>query len=177
MLPPAPLLARTKKGDKLRNDARNEELKGNYDHALELAAQAVQEDPSDPAYLLEERRVRFEAGVAHVSNGHKMRDAGHLDEALAEFEKAFALDPSSDIAQQEAKRTKEMIERYKSGGAAGLQAMTQETISREEGKSLTPAQYARRQSELRSNALLPPAELRPLLRIPGSGRGPGKRGA
>src|SRR5580693_4101148 len=80
LLPLVPLLAKTKKGDKLRNEARAEELKGNYDHALDLAEQAVKEDPSDPAYLLEARRVRFEAGVAHVSNGHKMRDAGHLDE-------------------------------------------------------------------------------------------------
>ena len=73
---PREVQAKTRKGDKLRNEARAEELKGNYDHALELATQAVAEDPSDPAYLLEARRVRFEAGVTHVSNGHKLRDAG-----------------------------------------------------------------------------------------------------
>ena len=60
LVPLIPLVAKTKKGDKLRNDARAEELKGNYDHALELAEQAVKEDASDPAYLLEARRVRFE---------------------------------------------------------------------------------------------------------------------
>jgi general secretion pathway protein D len=157
LLPLVPLVAKTRKGDKLRNEARTEELKGNYDHALELAEQAVKEDASDPAYLLEARRVRFEAGVAHVSNGHRMRDGGHLEEALAEFQKAYSIDPSSDMASQEVKRTKEMIEREKNGGAEPIAS-----ISREEQKTLTPVQLARRQSELRSDSLLPVAELRPL---------------
>ncbi len=159
ILPPAPLLAKNHKGDKLRNEARAEELKGNYDHALELAEEAVKEDPSDPAYLLEARRVRFEAGVAHVSNGHKLRDAGRLEDALAEFEKAYAIDPASDMAQQEIKRTREMIERYKTGGVA---ALTYPTLSKEDTKTLTPAQYARKQSDLRAGALMPVPELRPL---------------
>jgi general secretion pathway protein D len=157
LLPLVPLVAKTRKGDKLRNEARTEELKGNYDHALELAEQAVKEDPADPAYLLEARRVRFEAGVAHVSAGHRLRDAGHLEEALAEFQKAFSIDPSSDMASQEVKRTKEMIEREKNGGVEPVGS-----ISQEEQKTLTPVQLARRQSDLRSDALLPPAELRPL---------------
>ena len=63
ILPPAPLAGKTRKGDKLRNEARNEELKGNFDHALELAEQAMATDPSDPSYVLEVRRVRFEAGA------------------------------------------------------------------------------------------------------------------
>jgi hypothetical protein len=49
ILPPAPLGAKTRKGDKLRNEARDEELKGNYDHALELAEQAMATDPCWPS--------------------------------------------------------------------------------------------------------------------------------
>ncbi len=37
---------------------------------------------------------------------------GQLEQALAEFEKAYGLDPASEIAVQEIRRTKEMIERY-----------------------------------------------------------------
>jgi len=37
------------------------------------------------------------------------RDAGKLDEALAEFQRAAEIDPSSFIAQQELRRTQQMI--------------------------------------------------------------------
>ena len=104
-LPPASLLANNRKGDKLRNQARTEEVKGNLDHALQLAEQAWRTDPSDPGYQLEVRRVRFETGDMHVKNGQKLRDAGKIAEALAEFEKAYAIDPASDIATEEIKRT------------------------------------------------------------------------
>ena len=156
-LPPLPLLAKTRKGDKLRNEARAAELKGDYDQALKLAKQAMQDDPSDPAYVLEVRRVTFEDGVMHVSSGHRLRDAGHLDEALAEFQKAYEIDPSSDMAQQEIKRTKQMIERYKNGGKEPVA-----TITPEEEKTLTPSALARKRVQERSDALLPVPELRPL---------------
>ena len=85
-------MARTRKGDKLRAESRAEELKGNFDHALELAEAAMGEDASDPSYILLVRRVRFECGAAHVKNGQKVRAAGKLDEALEEFEKAAIVD-------------------------------------------------------------------------------------
>src|SRR5262249_17917499 len=44
-----------------------------------------------------------------VHRGQKLRDDGKLDEALAEFQKALAIDPSMFIAQQEAKRTQKQI--------------------------------------------------------------------
>ena len=55
-------MAGSRKGDKLRNEARVEETKGNFDHALQIAEQALDQDPSDPSYLLQVRRLRFEAG-------------------------------------------------------------------------------------------------------------------
>src|SRR5271165_4848069 len=86
ILPPGPLAGKSRKGDKLRNEARTEEIKGNYDHAAELAEQAMATDPSDPSYVLLVRRLRYEAGTAHVKNGQKIRAAGQLEQALAEFE-------------------------------------------------------------------------------------------
>ena len=157
LLPPVPLLARTRKGDKLRNQARTEEVKGNYDQAMTLAQQAVEQDPADPAYLLELRRVRFEAGVSHIGAGQKLRNAGRLDDALAEFEKARQLDPSSDMAVQELGRTREMMERYKNGGKNPAAS-----LSREEEKTLTPIQLARKRIDMRSESLLAVPDLRPL---------------
>ena len=59
---PVSLLANNRKGDKLWNEARTEEATGNLDHALQLAEQAYELDPSDVGYQLEVRRVRFGSG-------------------------------------------------------------------------------------------------------------------
>jgi len=152
VLPPAPALAGTRKGDKLRNQARTEEVKGNLDKAFELTTQAVAEDPADPAYSLQLHRIRFELGVQHISKARKLRDAGKLPEALAEFQKAYDVDPASDIAGQEIRRTQEMIDREKNGGRASV---SQDT------SSLTPADFARKQQQERTDALQPAAILRP----------------
>jgi len=158
-IPPVSLLASTKKGDKIWNEAHSEEAKGNLDHALELAEQALELDPADVGYQLEVRRVRFEAGDMHVKNGQKLRNAGKLSEALAEFEKAYAVDPSSDIANQEIQRTRAMIRRNaNSAGNPGEAAKATE----EDDKALTPSELARKQSQERTDSLLPIPELRPL---------------
>lgn len=154
LLPAIPASARTRKGEKLRTQAHLEESRGNFDHALELAETAFGEDPGDPAYQLEVRRLRFEAGGLHVKNGQKLRNEGKLDEALAEFQRAYGIDPASDAAAQEIRRTREMIQRSKGEpGAAEL---------RNEEKILTPSALARRQAQERTDSLLPVPELRPL---------------
>jgi len=152
ILPPSPLLAGTKKGDKLRNQARLEEVKGNLEKAFDLSNQAVAEDPGDPAYTLQLHRVRFELGNQHIGKARKLRDTGKLAEALAEFQKAYAVDPSSDIAIQEIRQTQEMIDREKNGGKASAQ----------DTSSLTPADFARKEQQERTDALLPVPVLRTL---------------
>ncbi len=158
VLPPVSLVASNRKGDKLWNEARAEESKGNLDHALQLAEQAFELDASDVGYQLELRRVRLEAGEMHVKNGQKLRNAGKISEALAEFEKAYGIDPASDIAMEEIKRTRAMIQRN-SGPAEGPGAAAK---SKEEDKTLTPAELAQKQIRERTDALLPIPELRPL---------------
>src|SRR5205823_1345454 len=99
------------------------------------------------------RRLRFETGVMHIKNGQKLRSDGKLADALTEFEKAYGIDPASDIAAQEIRRTKEMIEWDRNPGQASLN---------DEDKNLTPAQLARKQAQERTDLLQPLAELRPL---------------
>ncbi len=152
----SPLLARSRKSDKLLSQAKEAESKGNYDQAATLAEQAVSNDPSDPAYMLELRRVRFEAGNAHVKNGQKIRAAGHLAEALAEFEKAYAADPANDNAEQEIRRTRQMIDRETNRGAS---ANPQEA-------GMTPAELAKKENEKRFEAMLPVPVLKPLNPLP-----------
>lgn len=161
-MPPASLLASNRKGDKLWNEARAEEAKGNLDHALQLAEKAYELDPSDIGYQLEVRRVRFEAGDMHVKNGRKLRNAGKLSEGLAEFEKAYAIDPASDIAMEEIKRTRAMIQR--NSNPASTPPANDGTAGKikEDEKSLTPSELALKQSRDRTDSLLPISVLRPL---------------
>jgi len=76
-----------------------------WDTALIHYQHALTADPSNIEYKLKVTQVRFEAGMAHVKEGQKQRDKGELKIALAEFEKAMAIDPSNPVAAQEARKT------------------------------------------------------------------------
>ncbi len=119
-----PAEARTKKGEKLLKDGKVAEVKRDFEAAMELYEQAVSEDPNDAAYQLAVRRVRFQAGQARVEKGFKLREAGQLDEAAAEFQKGFTLDPSSSIAVIELKRTMAMIEAKKAKSEGKKRSMS-----------------------------------------------------
>jgi general secretion pathway protein D len=164
IFPPVPALAGTRKGDKLRNQARTEEVKGNLEKALDLTNQAVSEDPGDPAYLLQLHRIRFELGVQDITKARKLRDAGKLDEALALYQKAYAADPSSDIALQEIRQTQTMIDRANNGGASTSSPAAPGQAAKEDTSNLTPAELSRKEAQTRTDALMPVPVLRPLSR-------------
>ena len=153
ILPPAPLQAGTRKGDKLRNQARVEETKGNLQKALDLTTQALDSDPADPAYKQQFHRIKFELGIQHLTAGRKLRDAGKLDESLVEFQKAYDTDPASDIAAQEIRRTQDMIDRVRGGGKASANP---------KNDALTPADLARKQQQARTDALKSVPFLKPM---------------
>src|SRR5450432_4000237 len=71
-----PLEARTRKGEKLLAQSRIAERDKDWDKALDLSSQALAIDPTDAAYQLEARRIRFEAASFHLDAGQKLRDAG-----------------------------------------------------------------------------------------------------
>src|SRR5205823_9793923 len=132
--------ARTKKGDKLLAQGRAAEARKQLDDALDLFEQALSEDPGDPGYQLATHRARFHAGQVHVERGLKLRADGKTAEALAEFEKAYAIDPSSTIADQELRRTRLMLEREKK------QALSPEGVKPDE-IGLTPAEVAKKDTQ------------------------------
>jgi len=103
------LLTGCPKGNQEFNSARQAEALQDYDTALVHYERALKADPLNTEYKLKATRLRFEAGQFHVRQGQKLRDKGELQLALAEFEKAMAIDPSSAIANQEARRTMELI--------------------------------------------------------------------
>ena len=146
----AVLEAKTRKGEKLLRDGKAAEAKGDWDTALGLYEQAVDQDPQDTGYLIAMRRARFEAGQRHVDQGQKLRVEGKLQEALQEFQKALIADPSSAIAIQEIRRVQDIIN---GGPRTGLKP---------EDRGLTPAELARREADQRVNSMLEPPELKPM---------------
>lgn len=149
------LAAGNKKGDKLLEEGRGHEARREYDKALDAYEKAIALDPKETAYQLAARRVRFAAAQRHVDVGQKLRQQGKLEDALAEFQSAYAIDPASSIAEQEIRRTLYMIEQAKKKPAG-------ETAEPAEAKGLTPAERARRESEQRAAALMAVPELKPL---------------
>lgn len=152
------LEAKNKKGEKLLEQGKKAEAAKEYDKALDLYEQALATDPLDAAYQMATRRVRFQAGMMHVDRGQKLRSEGKLEEALTEFQKAFIIDPASSIAEQEVRRTNEMIEREKR--KPGDQA----AAAKEEERGMSPAQLARKAAEDRSASIQGVPELKPVSR-------------
>jgi general secretion pathway protein D len=98
----------------LYNKGKDAEARQNYEQAYDCYKQAYDLKPGDLTYRSGFERLRFLAGASHVHRGQLLREAGQLDIALAEFQKAIDIDPSSAIAQQEILHTKQMIEATKS---------------------------------------------------------------
>jgi general secretion pathway protein D len=143
-----------KAAEKFYKEGQRAEIAQNWDHALAQYEQALAANPSELSYQIAVRRMRFQAAQAHVHNGQKLRKENRLIEALAEFEKAYAMDPSSAIAEQELKRTLEMMERENQKDA------------KPEERGLTATELARKQELERIARLEAPPELKPLSRQP-----------
>jgi general secretion pathway protein D len=85
------------------------EARQQYETAYGFFKQAYDLKPKDLRYRAAFERIRFEAAASIVHNGQKLREDGKLDDAVAEFRKALAIDPSLFIAKQELNRTLKMI--------------------------------------------------------------------
>jgi general secretion pathway protein D len=85
------------------------EARQNFEAAYDLYKQAYDLKPKDLRYRASFERLRFKAAATIVHQGQGLRDEGKLQEALAAFQKAAQIDPSLFIAQQELKRTLQMI--------------------------------------------------------------------
>jgi general secretion pathway protein D len=132
----------------LYNKGKDAEAKQNYEQAYEYFKQAYDKKPEDLAIRASFERLRFLAGASHVHRGQLLRDAGKLQEALAEFQKAAEIDASSFIAQQEVRRTQKMID------TAGQQAPGP--------RSATPAEVL----DKRLGSAKGPVELAPIANVP-----------
>ena len=104
------LPAAADKAKSVYNKGKDAEARQNYEQAYDYYKQAYELKPKDIQYRASYERTRFLAGASHVHRGQLLRDAGRLDEAMAEFRKAAEIDSASSIAQQELRRTQKMID-------------------------------------------------------------------
>lgn len=84
------------------------ELK-DFDAAVDYYGKALARDPHNAFYRIKLNTARFEAGQLHVTRGVKLRDKGDLQGAISELQRAQILDPSSVVADQELKKTLDML--------------------------------------------------------------------
>lgn len=91
------------------NAGRKAENIQDYDTALVHYERALREDPTNAEYKLRAEHTRYEAGVTHVKQGQVALKKGDLQLALGEFQKAQMIDPSNSAADQEVRRTMELI--------------------------------------------------------------------
>src|SRR5215475_8785938 len=80
-----------------------------YDAAVDYYSKALQAEPNNAAYRIKLNQSRFEAGQYHIHLGIKLRDKGDLQGAISELQRATVLDPSSIVADQELKKSLEML--------------------------------------------------------------------
>ena len=80
-----------------------------YDAAFVFYQKAAKADPYNAGYKIKLNRVRFEASELHVKQGVELRKKGDLQGAAGEFQRAQAIDPSNPVADQELRKTVEMI--------------------------------------------------------------------
>jgi general secretion pathway protein D len=127
------------------NQGRKAQNLQDYDAAFEYYQKALKTDPENAEYQIKFNQARFDAGELHIKNGLKLRERGDLDNAASEFQKATSIDPASAVAEQELRKTIEMIDDARRAASA---------------VSEVPAV-----SGERDLAQLPP-EIKPLSRVP-----------
>jgi general secretion pathway protein D len=105
------LASTDKQAHALYQKGKDAEVRQDYIAAYNFYHQAYQLKPSDLTYRTSFEYIRFLAAASYVHQGEILVKAGKLQEALTDFEQAIAIDPSSFIAQQEANKTRQLIQK------------------------------------------------------------------
>ena len=116
------LLAGCHKAPQAFHDGAKAETAQNYDEALKGYNDALKQHPNDARYKLKDYQMRFEASQQHVKRGIAFLEQQQNQQALAEFQTALAIDPSSMVARQEVEYTQHLIAAAQPHGSPVLPA-------------------------------------------------------
>ena len=108
-----PLLLQAESAGSLYKKGKDAEAAQKYETAYDYYKQAHDKDPKDLRFRTAFERTRFYAAAVKVHRGQILREGGRLEDALEQFEAAAAIDPSMDIAQQELRLTRRLIDEAK----------------------------------------------------------------
>jgi general secretion pathway protein D len=106
------------------------ESKRQYDAAFEAYKQAHALKPKDARYLTAYLRVRDSLAADHIRNGQQLRDQLKFTEALAEFQRAAAIDDTNLAAQQEMRRTAIMLKRQSQEPGVAVEAKPESPLTK-----------------------------------------------
>ena len=88
---------------------RKAEAMDDYDTALVHYEHALRDQPMDAEYKLRAIHMRMVDAQYHVEQGNKALNAGDLQTALSEFQRAQNVDPSNEAAGQGLKKTMDQV--------------------------------------------------------------------
>ncbi|MFZ1972075.1 MAG: hypothetical protein WAU89_04470 [Candidatus Acidiferrales bacterium] len=88
---------------------RKAEAIQDYDTALLHYESAERANPTDAEYKLRVVHMRYTAASFHMEQGQKALQKGDLELAMSEFEKAHGIDPSNVAAEQQMKKTADLV--------------------------------------------------------------------
>jgi general secretion pathway protein D len=125
-----------------------------FDEAFGYFKQAYTLTPNNPKYLAAYTRMRFSVSSQHIHAGQLLRNTGNLTEAMTEFQRAVEVDSASFMAQQELRRTADMIRRQEQQKSAPKVESPLEKRAQEvgEGVELKPLSNAPISLRLTANA-------------------------
>src|SRR5271163_3258897 len=89
------LAAGCPKGETDYDQGHKAELLSDYDDAYVYYQKAVKADPGNASFKIKADQSRFDAGQMHLQRGYSQRKKGDLQAAVAEFQRALAIDPTS----------------------------------------------------------------------------------
>lgn len=103
------LAAHSDSAKHLYKAGKEAEIREDYITAYQDYRQAWLAKPDDMKYKESYIRLRYMAAEQYMDMGHKLLAQGNLNDALTDFLRALAIDPSNEAAQQEIDRTRAKI--------------------------------------------------------------------
>jgi general secretion pathway protein D len=89
---------------------KQQELAKNLDQAVIDFKKALDKNPGNLDYRSAYESARLKCGFAHYEKGRRLEEANKYEEALAEYEQAFTIDRSNDIARDDYTRVRHFLE-------------------------------------------------------------------
>ncbi len=115
---------------------KHAEIREDYITAYQNYRQAWLEKPQDMKYKESYQRLRFLAASQYLDLGRKLRTEGQLNDALTDFLRALAIDPTYEAAQQEVNRTRAKINGSKASEPSPDEAAVTSEQARQEMQNL-----------------------------------------